>query len=266
MSRQDLGSGPLVIKIGGSTLDERRDEGRLWRALAELKPRLAGGLMLVHGGGKAVDRQMERLGVKPVKRDGLRLTPEGEIDDVVGVLAGGVNLRLVAELRAAGLDAVGLTLASGGLGRCVKRTDLAFDPGRVGTVKGGDARLAKALFAGDFVPVVSSIGADAAGPLNVNADDAAAGLAVVVRAGALVLLTDVEHIRDAEGTRLAKLTVNETEQLIARGDIHGGMIPKVRAAAEVARHGVRVVVLSGASPEHLTAWLRGEDIGTTIAG
>jgi len=115
---------------------------------------------------------------------------------------------------------------------------------------------------------VSSIGLDAEGrALNVNADDAAAGLAGVLRASGLVLLTDVPHIRGGDGKRLAELTPGDIEGLIARGEIHGGMIPKARGAAGVVREsGVPVVILSGEDPAHLMAWLAGEDVGTAVVG
>lgn len=260
------GAGPLVLKIGGSTLDARRDGGALWRALAGVRETLHGGLVVVHGGGKAVDRLMDRLGVKPERREGLRLTPEDQIDDVVGVLAGAVNTSLVGEFCKAGMKAVGLTLGDGGLARCEKMAGLSFDPGRVGKVVGGDATLARTLLGAGFVPVVSSIGLDGDGrALNVNADDAAAGLAGVLRASGLVLLTDVPHIRGGDGRRLAELTPRDIEERIARGEIHGGMIPKARGAAGVVTEfGVPVVILSGEEPAHLMAWLAGEDVGTAV--
>lgn len=140
------------------------------------------------------------------------------------------------------------------------------DLGRVGEVVGGGAGVVRALLAGGFLPVVSSIGIDAEGGLlNVNADDGAAALARAVGASALVLLTDVPGVKGADGRVKPALNSTDVEAMIASGEITGGMIPKVRSALAAARAtGAGVVILSGESPEHLMAYLSGRPAGTTI--
>jgi acetylglutamate kinase len=262
--------GPLIIKIGGRTLEEQSAEPRLWQAIARVARERAasgrggasGGVVLVHGGGKAVDRLMARLNLTPQRRDGIRITPDSEIDDVAGVLAGSMNKRLVACLQRAGARAVGLCLSDGGTARCVKATRYAFDPGRVGEVTGGDPRLVRTLLDAGFVPVLSSIGIEdsasgATSPLlNINADDAAAALVPVLSASGLVLLTDVPGLKGADGAVIPRLSASDVESLIASGVVTGGMIPKARASAALARtHRVPVVILSGDDPSHLLSWL-----------
>lgn len=256
------GPGPLIIKIGGSTLEDRAATASLWPALVELHAARPGGVVLVHGGGKAVDRQLDRMGFTTERREGLRITPEDQIDQVVGVLAGSVNKALVGAIGAAGGRAVGLCLGDGGLARCEQRRGLSFDPGRVGEVTGGDGRLVAVLTGAGFLPVISSIGLDRDGrALNVNADDAAAGLVGVLGASGLVLLTDVPGVMDSAGRVLHELTVERCEAMIASGEIKGGMIPKVRAATRIAAGGVEVVILSG-DPAGLLSWIRGGAVGT----
>jgi hypothetical protein len=163
----------------------------MWTALLALhRSRLAagsGGVLLVHGGGKAVDRLLDRLGLVSERREGIRITTPEQIDVVTAVLAGSVNKSLVGCINrvasASSLPnrAVGLCLGDGGLCVSAKSTRFSFDPGRVGDVAGGDGALARVLFGGGFIPVLCSIGLDESGkPLNINADDAAAALVPVI--------------------------------------------------------------------------------------
>lgn len=266
------GEGPLIVKIGGTTLEHQAKQDDLWRSLVALSKSHAGGLILVHGGGKAVDRLMDRLGIKPARVQGLRVTPDDQIPEIVGVLAGSVNKSLVGCIQRAGGKGVGLCLGDGGMLTCRKVAPIATDSGpadlgRVGEVVGGQAELARVLIRSGSIPVLCSIGLDELGqPLNLNADDAAAGLAKALKASALVLLTDVEGIKDKSGTLIPHATPAEIERLITSGDIYGGMIPKTRAAARVAAEtGSPVVILSGDRPEHLLRWTKGEPAGTRIS-
>lgn len=272
MNATSQGQGPLIVKIGGTTLEHQSTQNELWRSLVALSKSYAGGLILVHGGGKAVDRLMDRLGIKPARVQGLRVTPDDQILEIVSVLAGSVNKSLVGCIQRAGGRGVGLCLGDGAMLACRKVAPIATeagpaDLGRVGEVVGGRAELARTLIAGGYIPVLCSIGFDEVGqPLNLNADDAAAGLARALMASALVLLTDVEGIKDKSGKLISRSTPAEIEKLIASGDIYGGMIPKTRAAARVATEtGSPVVILSGDRPEHLLRWTKGEEAGTRIS-
>lgn len=232
MSAPDAPLRPIVVKVGGALLDVAPAAAAVWRALAGLSRRGVP-LVLVHGGGSSVDRLLARLGHTTVKHAGLRVTPEDQIADVVGALAGTVNHAIAAAMVAAGARAIGTSIAAAGLTRAQPHPDAAL--GRVGVVAGGDGTVLHDLLGAGFVPVLSSIGADAEGrALNINADDAAAAVALHSSARLLALLTDVPCVLDAQRRPIASLDSAAAEGLIAQGVIGGGMIPKVRSALAAA--------------------------------
>ena len=257
---------PLIVKLGGSALDDPDARVELWCALRELHASLAGGLVLVHGGGGAVDRHLSRLGWTTERIDGLRVTPVEQIDHVVAVLAGQVNKALVGALNrcAGGSPAVGVCLGDGGMTEV--ETHPMGDLGRVGRITGGSGRLVAALLKAGFLPVVASIGLDEGGKaLNVNADDAATGLAKIIGASALVLLTDVAGIKDEHGALIGRIDGAGIERLIEAGVIAGGMIPKARGAAAAANQsGVPVVIAAWNEPRLLEALAAGSGVGTRV--
>lgn len=271
-----MSAGPMIIKIGGVALERQAESPELWTALLHLHRArhagVGGGLVLVHGGGKAVDRMLERLGIVSERREGIRITTPEQIDVVAGVLAGRMNKALVGCVNAAAgsigspTRAVGLCLGDGGLCSCVKSERYGFDAGRVGEVVGGDPALVRSLLAKGYLPVISSIGMDGEGGfLNINADDAAAALVPILGAAGLVLLTDVAGIKDGSGAIVPELTSGGVEAMIASGEISGGMIPKARAAAGVAaRTGADVFIMSGDRVEPLIEWTRGRAAGTRV--
>jgi len=221
-----------VIKVGGALLNE----AGLMRFLAHA-PR--DGLVIVHGGGALVDQRLRQHGIGTSKAEGLRATCDAALPVVVGTLAGEVNTRLVADLVAQGVPAVGLTLADGPLVR-LDPADPAL--GFVGTVRGGDAGAARALLDAGFVPVIASIGADDTGQLrNVNADDAAAGVASALGARRLTFIADTPGVLDADGRTIDAVRAEDAETMIKTGVAAGGMAAKLRAAARAARaHGIDV--------------------------
>lgn len=255
---------PLVVKIGGDAIDAPTLPA-LCAALAALHNALPAGLILVHGGGKAVDRQLERLGLATERRDGLRITPPEIMHQITAILAGTTNTAVVGALLAAGAPAVGLTMGDGFLTICEPITP-GFDPGRVGDVAGGDPGLINALLEANFLPVVSCVGLDRQGrTLNVNADHAARGIARIVTASGLLLLTDVPGVLDADRQVIATLDEPAIEKLITQGVIAGGMIPKARAAAQAADViGAPAIIASWKDPEHLLHLAQGQNVGTRV--
>jgi acetylglutamate kinase len=270
-------SGPLVVKIGGAGVDTPETQRPLWRALLEAHAELYGKLLIVHGGGRAVDLHLDRLGMATVRVEGLRVTPSEQMPEITAVLAGRVNKALVGAINAEALQrdatphprveapAVGLSLGDGLLARTEKLVS-KHDLGRVGRVAGGRGDLVRVLMDRGYLPVLSSIGLDDAGEaLNLNADDAAAGLAAMLGARGLVLLTDVPAVLDAQRRPIGTLDANSIETLVATGVISGGMIPKVRAALGAARAAnAPAVIASWSSPEDLVRLARGERIGTSV--
>jgi acetylglutamate kinase len=262
-----MSRGPLVVKIGGAGVDDPLRAAPLWQALADAHAVLQGKLVLVHGGGRAVDAHLDRLNCTTERRGGIRITPEDQIGEIVAVLAGRVNKALVGAIHATtSLSAVGLSLGDGRSVHTMKAEHYGFDPGRVGVVTGGRPELLNALTAGGFLPVLCTIGLDDDGrPLNINGDDGAAGIAAVLGARGLVLLTDVPGVLDDHGQLIDRLTGPDITTLIQRGTIKGGMIPKATAAARAADSaGAPATIASWNNPHDLIRIARGEPAGTTI--
>ncbi len=255
---------PLVVKVGGDAIDAP-EFPELCAALAALHATLPAGLILVHGGGKAVDRHLDRLGLTTQRRDGLRITPPEIMDQITAVLAGSTNTAVVGSLLAAGAPAVGLTLGDGFLTIC-EPISPGFDVGRVGDVAGGDPGLVRALLEADFLPVIACVGLDRKGrTLNVNADHAARGIARIVAASGLLLLTDVPGILDADRRVIQTIDATTIEALITQGVIAGGMIPKARAAAQAAALiGAPAIVASWKTPQNLLTLAQGHPVGTRV--
>jgi acetylglutamate kinase len=141
------------------------------------------------------------------------------------------------------------------------------DVGLVATVVGVRRDLLDSLMVGGQVPVVAPLARDEEGVVcNVNADDAAAGLAAGMGARQLVLMTDVDGIRDASGSKLDSITVAQAEELIADGTIRGGMVPKVKAAlAAVAWEGAEAIISDGSAPDALVRSLEDPTFGTRVS-
>jgi acetylglutamate kinase len=226
-----------VYKVGGPALE---DPG-LVGPLADEVRRGGGPAVLVHGGGRAVERLLEALGIESRFVDGRRETSPEAMAVVEMVLSGAVNKQLAAALTAAGLPAVGLSGRDAGL----VRARLAPDLGRVGTPDRVDPAPLRALWAAGLLPVVSPV---AQGPhgeaVNVNADEAALGIARALEATTLVYLSDVDGVRI--GDRTAEILVpEETRQRIDDGTIAGGMALKARVALEASAAGIPEVVIAG---------------------
>lgn len=232
----------LVIKLGGTTIAEQSQVLAEVAAVARRRP-----VVLVHGGGKRITEWLERLGVPSKFEGGLRVTDAQSLEVAAAVLRGVVNSELVAGLRDLGVDAVGLSGVDGGL----LIADRIPHLGLVASVAGLRRDLLDAILVGGQVPVVAPLARDAEGIVcNVNADDAAAGIAAGLGARQLVLLTDVDGVRDADGRKLDSLTVAEAEHLIETGVIAGGMVPKVRAALSALGWDGAEAIIADSSADH----------------
>jgi acetylglutamate kinase len=263
---------PVVVKVGGTSIEDPVTAPAMVAALASWHAREAArgsGIVLVHGGGRAVDRLLEKLSMPTQRREGIRITPSDQADVIAAVLAGQVNKRLAGAMMHAGVSACGVCLGDARLLRVEKATRYDFDPGRVGEVMstGHDMTLIGLLLSRGIMPIVSSIALDAQGEfLNVNADDAAAGLAAALKARSLVLMTDVAGVKGADGRVISHLSPKGVEELIAANVIQGGMIVKARAAATTARAtGLPVVVVSGMDASVIDRLAAGEEAGTRFS-
>jgi acetylglutamate kinase len=239
-----------VYKVGGPALE---DPG-LIGPLAEEVRRSARPAVLVHGGGRQVDRLLKALGIESEFVGGRRRTSPEAMEVVEMVLSGAMNKGLAAGLTAAGLAAVGIS----GRDASLVRAKLEPTLGRVGTPETVDLRVVRALIGAGLLPVVSPVAGGAAGEaVNVNADEAALGIARAVGAESLVYLSDVDGVR-LDGAAVAALHAEEAERRIADGTISGGMVLKVRVALAAAAAGIAEVVVAG------KARLLGQFPGTRI--
>jgi acetylglutamate kinase len=239
-----------VYKVGGPALEDSSLVG----PLADEIRKGDGNALLVHGGGRHVDRLLRALGIESRFVEGRRETSEAAMEVVEMVLSGLVNKSLAAGLTEAGLPALGLSGRDGGLIRARLEPGL----GRVGTPEVLDVRILQVLWQGGLLPVVSPVSAGPAGePVNVNADEAALGLARALGARLLVYLSDVDGVRIG-GEAVASLSQDRARARIEDGTIKGGMALKVRVALQAAAAGVPEVVIAGRA--RLTGGFRGTRI------
>jgi acetylglutamate kinase len=236
----------IVIKYGGSAMTDAalRASFAVDVVLLEaigLRP------VIVHGGGPQIGRTLERLGKQSVFVDGLRVTDDETMEVVEMVLGGPVNREIVALIQRGGGRAIGLTGSDGDMIRVTRRVEADRDLGRVGRVEAVHPEAIRAVIEADFVPVIAPIGVDAECVThNVNADEAAGAIARALRAEKLILLTDVEGVKDANGELIPQLGVAEARKYIGEGAIRGGMIPKVQCCISALEGGVaRTHVIDG---------------------
>jgi acetylglutamate kinase len=253
----------VVIKVGGSVLEKLSDT--FFQECVQL---LNAGWspVIVHGGGPEINRLQQRAGVEPKFVDGLRVTDDETLEWVEMVLAGRINKKLVTVLEQAGASAVGLSGVDRGMIR-VRPADARL--GWVGEVTRVEPEPLHFLLSMGWIPVVGSLGVDEKGQhYNVNADTAAGAVAEALGAEKMVMVTDVPGIRrNRNGVEewISCLTTKEIDDLIRSGDIHGGMIPKVKAAMSGLGGSVReVIITSGTVPDCLNAVWQPDGAGTVI--
>jgi acetylglutamate kinase len=257
------GGPPDVVKLGGSLLEDPALRNDALDAIAARR-RLGAPMVLVHGGGKKVDATLAAMGIARRTHAGLRVTDGPTLEVVTGVLPGIVGKGLVADLRARGVRAAGVSGVDGGT--------LVADPhppvggvelGFVGTVTASAPALVEAILAAGFLPVVAPLAAGRdGGLLNVNADAAAAALAVALGAARLIFLTDVEGLRDASGTVVPRLGRGDAARLLASDVVRDGMRPKLAACLDALAGGVGEVLIAG--PDRHAAALAGGAGGTHL--
>lgn len=239
----------VVIKYGGAALVNEEIKSTIIKDIALMKF-VGFKPVVVHGGGKNINKALERVGIEPQFKDGLRVTDEETMEVVQEVLVGKVNKSLVTELCLQGINAVGVCGKDSGFMKVKKATPNGLDLGLVGEVTEVDTTLINTLLDNDFVPVISTVGVDEEGnSYNVNADYAAVAVAGALNAEKLVFITDVAGVmRDVNDPNSVISTTNTAEinELIADGTIAGGMIPKVQCCLAGVNAGVKNVhILDG---------------------
>lgn len=250
----------IVLKLGGSVC---LDPAQVAAVAGEVKALQAAShhVIIVHGGGPQLDKALGALGEKAEKIDGLRVTSKAAAKVVLEVMDD-IGADLTSQLRAAGVKANHLRGVAEAFQAIAKKSEKG-DLGRVGAVQRFGA--AKRLAGTHEVQVVTPVGFDAQGPLNVNADEGASAVAQAMRATWLILATDVAAVRGAQGESLSKLTPRQARQLIAGNTATGGMIPKLSSALAALSAGVRKVLVTRVEPGALVAAvMKGKPTGTLL--
>ncbi|MBI3892408.1 MAG: acetylglutamate kinase [Candidatus Wallbacteria bacterium] len=255
----------FVLKAGGELVADPEILDRLAQDVCFLE-KVGVRVVLIHGGGPQANELSERLGLKPVFVAGRRITDQDALEVTKMVFAGKINTEILSALRRHGGRAVGLSGVDGGVllarRRPVKRMrdpetgeESDVDFGHVGDIVSVDTALLDTLLAHDYIPVLSSLGADNKGHVfNINADTVAAEIAAALSAEKLMILTNVPGVMKSLESKeiVATLTTAQAHKLMARGTVKKGMLPKLGAAVAAVESGVRhATILSGVAPHSI---------------
>ncbi|WP_027716838.1 acetylglutamate kinase [Desulfuromonas sp. TF] len=267
----------IVIKYGGNAMVEERLKEGFARDIILMKY-IGLNPVVVHGGGPQIGRVLKEMGRESRFVQGMRVTDSETMDVVEMVLGGKVNKEIVGNINRHGGRAVGLSGKDGGLILARKLEMKAVNPdtltpeiidvGMVGEVESVHPAIIDALEKSNFIPVIAPIGVGLAGETyNINADLVAGRVAGALRAEKLILLTDVEGVKDKDGRLISTIDVSRVPDLINDGTISGGMIPKVNCCVDAIGEGVTKTHIIDGRMEHacLLEIFTDKGIGTAIA-
>ena len=265
---RDFNNKKVVVKYGGSAMLDEKLQQSVIKDVALLK--LVGMKpIIVHGGGKEISRWIDIVGKETKFVDGLRVTDK-ETMEIAEMVLNKVNKDLVQMVEKLGVKAVGISGKDGGTLLCDKKMPNGNDIGYVGDVRSVNSGLIDTLLENDFIPIIAPIGmGENYEPYNINADDTACAVAKAIKAEKLAFLTDIEGVRadvDDKDSLISVLTLEEADNLIEKGIIGGGMIPKIKNCVDAVEGGVsRVHILDGRK-EHclLLEFFTKKGIGTAI--
>lgn len=270
----------FVVKFSGKVTENKENLASLAEELALLH-QVGIKICVIHGGGKQLSELADKLGVAQTVIDGRRVTNDETLELAKMIFAGKINTEILASLRQRGTSAVGLSGIDGNIVHAEKRppkeilnkkTGLkeTVDFGNVGDVLQINADLLKLLLDAEYLPVVSSLGADENGQVfNINADTIATEIAAQLQAEKLILMSDVNGIyfdANDENTKLSRLTVAEAEEMIGSGKASGGMIPKLQNLMQIVNRGVNSAHVIGGNVRNalLSEVFTDEGTGTMI--
>ncbi len=236
----------VVIKFGGHAMGDDAAMETFARDVVLMR-QVGVNPVIVHGGGPMINEMLDKLAIKSDFVNGKRVTDAATMEVVEMVLSGRVNKRIVQAINAQGGRAVGLSGKDAHLVTC-DPADPAL--GLVGVPSEVDPAILHTLFRDDAIPVIAPLGAGRKGETyNINGDTMAGAIAAALKADRLLLLTDVDGVRDAEGNVITDLKADQVRAMTADGTISGGMIPKTETALHAIDGGVRaVVILDGRVP------------------
>lgn len=250
----------FVVKFSGKVTENKENLMSLAEELALLH-QVGIRLCVIHGGGKQLNEMAERLGVAQTVINGRRVTDDETLDLAKMIFAGKINTEILAALRQQGIAAVGLSGVDGNTVKAVRRPPKEIlnsetgmreeiDFGFVGDVLEIDVRLLHVLLEQDYLPVVSSLGADDDGQIfNINADTIAVEIAIRLQAEKLILLSDIDGVYldpNQPETKISQLSQTSAQELLDSGQATGGMIPKLQNLIALVQSGVKSAhIISG---------------------
>ena len=250
----------IVIKYGGNAMVDENLKETFAKDIVLMKY-IGLNPVVVHGGGPQIGKVLEQMGIESKFHRGIRITDEATMDVVEMVLVGKVNKEIVRLINRNGGKAVGVSGADGELVKAkqLPKEKVTFDQkvheiidlGRVGNVTEVNASLLSVLDRDNFIPVIAPVGVSEKGiVLNINADLVAGSVASALQAEKLMLLTDVEGVKDEKGKLISNLNLSEGRRLIKEGVIKGGMIPKVECCIKAMSNGVKSAHIIDGRVEH----------------
>ena len=270
----------FVVKFSGKVTEDKENLASLAEELA-LIHQVGIKVCVIHGGGKQLTELANKLGMAQTVIDGRRVTDDDTLELAKMIFAGKINTDILAALRHRGTNAVGLSGVDGNIVHAEKRppkeilnrnTGLreTIDFGNVGDILQINSHLLQLLLDNNYLPIVSSLGADDEGRVfNINADTIASEIAVQLKAEKLILLSDVNGIYlDSidETTKISRVSAMEAEQLIENGKASGGMIPKLQSLIKILERGVKSAHIIGGTTRNalLSEVFTDEGTGTML--
>jgi len=267
---QKLANKIIVIKFGGNAMIDNRLKNNFARDVVLLK-QVGLHPVIIHGGGPQITSYLEKMGIKSEFVDGMRVTDDKSIEMIEMVLGGSINKEIVNLITSHGGRAVGLSGKDGGLIRAKKMIgegkNKNFDFKNTGMVSSIDPSVVNLLDATPFIPVIAPIGiGEDFKTYNINADIVAGKIAKILQAGKYVVLTNTTGIFDNNGNLIKSMNAEQVRQLVNKGIISSGMLPKVESALEAVSAGVQNVQIIDGTIDHaiLLELFTDEGVGTMI--
>ncbi len=229
----------ILIKLSGKVIDDKEELKNFITSIKKLHKNNQ--LIVVHGGGKQVSSWSEKLGLKTIFVNGLRVTDEKMLEVVISVLCGLVNKKLVFEFIKNNLKVVGLSCIDGK----IVETNIEKKLGFVGSkIKKVNIEIIKILLKQKFIVLISSVGIGDGKIVNINADNISYALAKQLKVDKLIFLTDKQGVLDKENKVIKELKISQIKNLINRGVVTDGMIPKLNSIKDAIMSGVGNVIIS----------------------
>ena len=255
-----------VVKYGGAAMVEKDLKNGFARDIALMK-QVGINVVVVHGGGPQIDKELKKFNIQRNFVDGIRVTERNTIEVVANTLNDLVNKEIVSLINSNGGNSIGLAKNNNNLIRVKKLTSEKIDYGYVGEITDIDSNYLYDLMNSNYIPVVAPLGFDENNDIyNINADSAASAIASNLAAEKLIFLTDQTGVLDEKGNLISSLNFNEIENLISSNVISGGMLPKIKACLNSLKNNVKMAHIVDGRIQHsvLLEIFTNEGIGTLV--